>query len=78
MSKIKAEEWPGLILGGIVLAILVALITGLFYGWILMLLLGVIHGNISTAVPAVGYAACFWPAVLFRILVTQSSTSSTK
>jgi len=78
MSKIKAEEYPGIILGAIVLAIFSALITGVFYGWILMLLLMVIHGTISTAVPAVGYAACFWPAVLFRILVTQSSNSTSK
>ena len=73
MSKIKAEDWPGIVLGGIVLIVLSALVLGLFYGWILMLLLGAIHGNISTAVPAVGYAACFWPAVLFRMLIGQAS-----
>jgi hypothetical protein len=78
MSKIKAEEWPGILLSIITITIMVALVTGAFYGWILMLLLGVIHGNISDAVPAVGYAECFWPAVLFRILIGQVQSSNEK
>ena len=59
MSKVKAEDWPGIILGGIVIVIISALLTGIFYGWVLMLLLMVVHENISTAIPAAGYAACF-------------------
>ena len=74
MSKVKAEDWPVIILAGIALVILYVLITGIFYGWVLMLLLMVVHENISTAVPAVGYAACFWPAVLFRILIVQNNS----
>jgi hypothetical protein len=52
-----------------------AFVTALYFGWILMLLLGVVHLNISSGVPAIGYWACVAPALLIRILFNQTSAT---
>lgn len=71
----KAEEVSGLIIGGLAIIVIVALVAALFYGWILMLLLAAVKAHIFVAIPSVGYWNCFWPAVLLRILIGQSTTS---
>ena len=65
----------GAIFGGFLLMLVSAAIFALFYGWILMLLLGTLHLNISPAVPLAAYEACVMPAFLIRILVTSASTT---
>ena len=65
----------GVLFGGFLLMLASAAIFALFYGWILMLLLGSVHLNIAPAVPPAAYEACVMPAFLLRILVSSPSTT---
>lgn len=45
-------------------ALVVALFSALFGGWAFMLLMGVLHSEVSRSIPAIGYAAAY-PIALF-------------
>lgn len=65
-----------LVVGGIFLAGGIALLTGLYYAWILMLLIGTLHHNFFPELFPYGFWVCFWPAVLIRIFIAQSTNTT--
>jgi hypothetical protein len=79
MGAVKVNVKPGVALGvmlvGTLTVIALAALLSLFYGWILMLLMGVLYHNFSDSVPLVGYWACCVPAFLIRILVSSAAPS---
>lgn len=55
------------------------LVTAIFSGWALMLLLGVLHSDISRAIPAAGFGTSYALALFFTwfvVLVNPGSGSS--
>lgn len=79
MKKKTEDVFLGLlaVFGGIVLVGGIAILAGLYYAWILMLLIGVLHHNFFPELYPFGYWLCFWPAVLIRIMFTSTNTSNT-
>jgi hypothetical protein len=64
------------VVGGIVFVAIIAVLTGLYWAWILMLLIGTLHHNFFPELFPYGYWVCFWPAVLLRMFFSSTQTNT--